>query len=171
MLKRSVYFAALCILGCHQNYEEGSHPPPIPPQKNQTPASEAPLTKAPQRESTGEAVISGTIGIDPSLVDRLPKGAVLYIMAKPAPVGPPLAIQRMPVPEFPFTYTITQDDAGMMPGQEVDLMGLDALYISVKIDQDGLVGPAQPGDMEGSAAANPVAPGSKNIDIVIDRVQ
>ena len=65
---------------------------------------------------------------------------------------------------------LTQADAGMMPGQEVDMNGLDALYISVKIDQDGMVGPAQPGDMEGAYASNPVAPGSLNVDIVIDKV-
>lgn len=170
-MKRILCLIVFCALGCHQNYKEGAHPQPIPPQPAQMPANHPPATaSAPAEQPAGEAIISGSIQIDPSIVDRLPKEAILYIMARPAPVGPPLAIKRIPIPSFPHAYTITQADAGMMPGQEVDLESLDALYLSAKIDQDGKVGPAQAGDMEGAYGSNPVMPGSKDVNIVINKV-
>ena len=168
-MKRILCLFVLCTLGCHQNYQEGANPAPIPPQQAQMPANHPP-TSAPADKAVGEAIITGEIQIDPSIVDRLPKEAILYIMARPAPVGPPLAIQRIPIPAFPYSYTITQADAGMMPGQEVDLKTLDALYLSAKIDQDGKVGPAEAGDMEGVYVSNPAMPGSKDVNILIDKV-
>jgi hypothetical protein len=170
VLKRALCFFVLCALGCHQNYEEGSHPQPIPPQPVQMPANHPAPTSEQSNKPVGEVVIGGTIRIEPSLVSRLPKQAVLYLIARPAPSGPPIAIKRMPLPTFPYAYTLTQADTGMMPGQEVDLKSLDALYLAVKIDQDGKVGPAQAGDMEGVFESNPVAPGTLNADIIIDKV-
>lgn len=160
------------VLGCHQNYEEGAHPPPIPPQTAQVPPNHPPVqNEATPPVSTGEAVISGTISVAEELVGRLPKQAIMYIIARPSPTGgPPLAIQRMSVPSFPFEYALTQTDAGMMPGQEVNLTDLDALYITVKIDQDGKVGPAEPGDMEGTCVSNPVVPGTHDAHVIIDKV-
>ena len=170
MLKQIICLVGLLALGCHQNYEEGAHPDPISPPQAQLPANHSPTEASQGNKPAGEVVVSGTLSIEGSLLARLPKTATLYIIGRPAPVGPPLAIKRIPLPTFPYSYALTQADAGMMPGQEVDMNGLDALYISVKIDQDGMVGPAQPGDMEGAYASNPVAPGSLNVDIVIDKV-
>lgn len=170
VLKLLCCLLGLLAIGCHQNYEEGAHPQPNPPPQAQMPANHPPVEAKARNEADGEAVLSGTISIDASLVNRLPSAATLYIMARPAPAGPPLAIKRIPIPNFPYSYSFTQADAGMMPGQEVDLKGLDALYVSVKIDQDGMVGPPQPGDMEGVYASNPVAPGNHNVDIVINQV-
>jgi cytochrome c-type biogenesis protein CcmH len=173
ILKRILYLFVFCALGCHQNYQEGANPAPIPPQQAQMPAGHPPASATPvssAEKSAGEVIVMGTIQIDPSVADRLPKEAILYIMARPAPVGPPLAIKRLSIPEFPYSYTITQADAGMMPGQEVDLKSLDALYLSAKIDQDGKVGPAEAGDMEGTYDANPVMPGNKDVNIIINKV-
>ena len=168
-MKRILCLFVFCVLGCHQNYQEGAHPQPIPPQPAQMPANHPP-TSAPADLPAGEVIVAGRIQIDPSLVERLPKEAILYIMARPAPVGPPLAIKRIPIPSFPYSYSITQADAGMMPGQEVDLKDLDALYLSAKIDQDGKVGPAEAGDMEGTYVSNPVMPGNTDVNIVINKV-
>jgi hypothetical protein len=177
LLKDALFLIAICALGCHQNYEEGSRPAPIPPQ--QLPAdhpfvpvdqTSKPAPKSAEPLIPGQAVVAGTISVDPSLVARLPKEATLYIIARPAPVGPPLAIKRIPLPALPYAYALTQADAGMMPGQDVDLRSLDALYLSVKIDLDGKVGPAQPGDMEGAFVSNPVFPGRLDADIIISKV-
>ena len=112
---------------------------------------------------------SGTIRIAPELADRVPSKGVLYIVARPAPSGgPPLAIQRLEIPKFPFEYQLMQSDSGMLMGADLNVDELDALYIVAKIDLDGSVGAAQPGDMEGLCAMNPVTPGTTAADIVID---
>ena len=154
--------------GCSQNYEEGANPPPVPPAQAQMPANHPPVDTQAERPA-GPAVVSGTISIAPDLAGRVPDVGVLYVIARPAPTGgPPLAIIRVPVPEFPFDYQLTQADAGMMPGQGVDLSELDALYLVAKLDQDGSVGPPQPGDMEGACPQNPIVPGTSGADIMID---
>ena len=148
--------------------KKGAHPPPIPPpQQAAMPANHPPTA---QQKPSGEAIVAGKIHLAPDIAAALPKQAVLYIMARPAPSGPPIAVKRLPLPSFPFAYQITQEDAGMMPGQDIDLKTLDALYLSVKIDQDGKVGPAQAGDMEGVSADNPIVPGNQKADILIDKV-
>lgn len=178
MQKRFLSMFFLLLVGCHQNYEEGAHPPPIPPQQPAQMPANHPPPASPQTgmqsqtpQSSGDVIIAGTISLDPKLADQLPERAILYIIARPAPTGgPPLAIKRLSLPEFPFEYSLTNADAGMMPGQEVNLGELDALYISVKIDLDGKVGPAEPGDMEGVCAGNPVMPGTMDAHVIIDKV-
>jgi|AP95_1055475.scaffolds.fasta_scaffold87447_2 hypothetical protein len=159
-------FTFLCVwllIACGQHYEEGAHPPPNPPP--QTAAGRQPL-QVDQKEA---AIVSGTIQLAEGLHDRISKNAVLFIIARPAPVGgPPLAVKRLDVPSFPFDYTLLKTDA--MMGQGIDWNEIDALYLSVKIDADGSIGGAKTGDMDGVYAQNPVQPGAAGIDIVIDTV-
>lgn len=177
MFKKLVFvLAGCCLIACDQNYKEGAHPSPIPPVSAQQmpanhPVTTPPAPTPPTGEVGADAVVGGTIDVDPALLDKLPDDAVLYLIIRPAPTGgPPIAIKRLALPAFPYTYGFSNADAGMMPGQEIDLKSLDALYLFAKIDLDGKVGAPQPGDMEGACARNPVVPGDLNANILIDKV-
>ncbi|MDA0749014.1 MAG: hypothetical protein O2954_21045, partial [bacterium] len=155
---------------CGQHYEEGSHPPPRPPAVTTLPQNHPPTNTQKPAASSEKGTVRGTVTIAPELANRIPSGAYLYIIARERPDGgPPYAFKRIRVPSFPYTYTLTQGDVGQMFGEGIVLTDIPEMYLVAKIDQDGRVG-AQPGDMEGACAHNPVAAGEQGGDIVIDRV-
>ena len=43
------------------------------------------------------------------------------------------------------------------------------MYVTARIDPAGMVGAAKPGTLEGTYSGNPVAVGSTNVDIVINK--
>ncbi len=148
---------------CGQHYEEGSRPPPI--------VARAPQGDEQQGSSrdTG-AGVSGTIRIAPELAGKLPDSGYLFILARERPDGgPPYAVKRLPLPAFPFAYSMGQGDVAQMVG-EIEFAGIPEMYLVARIDQDGRVGPPQPGDMEGVCPDNPVAAGERDRDIIVDRL-
>ena len=148
------------LMSCSQHYEDGAHPPPKPPPV-QTAAADK---EGPQASG---AVVSGTIRLADGLGERIGSNAVLFVIARPAPVGgPPLAVKRLDISDFPHSYTLTRGDAMI----EIDWSEIDALYVSAKIDADGRVGGSKAGDMEGIYPQNPVVPGAVDVDILIDTV-
>ena len=154
----------LCVLmwlmSCSQHYEEGAHPPPKPPSA-QVPAADK------EGSQTSDVVVSGTIRLADGLGERIGSNAVLFVIARPAPVGgPPLAVKRLDISDFPYSYTLTRGDAMI----EIDWSEIDALYVSAKIDADGRVGGSKAGDMEGIYPQNPVVPGAEEVNILIDTV-
>lgn len=155
----------LCLLmwtmSCSQHYEEGAHPPPNPP------SGQAVEDKAGMPSQASDVVVSGTIRLADGLDERIGSNAVLFVIARPAPVGgPPLAVKRLDISAFPHSYTLTREDAMI----EIDWSEIDALYVSAKIDADGRVGGAKTGDMEGIYPQNPVVPGAVEVNILIDTV-
>ena len=154
----------LCVLvwlmSCSQHYEERAHPPPKPPSA-QVPAADK------EGSQTSDVVVSGTIRLADGLGERIGSNAVLFVIARPAPVGgPPLAVKRLDISDFPYSYTLTRGDAMI----EIDWSEIDALYVSAKIDADGRVGGSKAGDMEGIYPQNPVVPGAEEVNILIDTV-
>lgn len=159
---------AVWITGCSQHYEEGAHPPgkPLPTAQG---AADKPTVSG-DEPGDPAAAISGVIRVAESLTDSVPPGATLYIIGRQGGrAGPPHAFKRLPLPRFPYRYTLTAADAGMMTGQAPSSGALPALHVVAKIDQDGMVG-VQPGDMEGSCPRSPLSPGERDGDIVIDQV-
>ncbi|OGG43508.1 MAG: hypothetical protein A3F84_29555 [Candidatus Handelsmanbacteria bacterium RIFCSPLOWO2_12_FULL_64_10] len=186
------YIRVLCLLAgliglaCSQNFERGDVNPPAQqaatkpanphvaaapqaPQKGMTPMSER--TYATDKKLTAdEKSVAGTITIAPELAGRIPAGATLFVMAKErAQGGAPYAVLRLPVPAFPFSYSLSQADVLPMFGEGLEFAQIDEMYVVARIDQDGRVGQPDPGDMEG-ATKTPVKPGQKGVDIVIDKV-
>ena len=159
-MRKSIFLCVLIwLMSCSQHYEEGAHPPPKPP-----PAQAAEDKEGPQ---ASDAVVSGTIRLADGLAERIGSNAVLFVIARPAPVGgPPLAVKRLDISDFPHPYTLTREDAMI----EIDWSEIDALYVSAKIDADGRVGGSRAGDMEGIYPQNPVVPGAVEVDILIDTV-
>ncbi|RMF86260.1 MAG: hypothetical protein D6736_15565 [Nitrospinota bacterium] len=109
--------------------------------------------------------ISGTITVDPALIDKLSPQDRLFIIARQTNGGPPLAVQRIVAPQFPLRYWLTQEDV-MMPGMAFQ----GSVNIVARIDKDGKVGPPQPGDMEGVFPGNPTQVGKAQVDIVINKL-
>ena len=159
-MRKSILLCVLMwLMSCSQHYEEGAHPPPKPPPVQ--------ATEDKERLQTSGAVVSGTIRLANGLDERIGSNAVLFVIARPAPVGgPPLAVKRLDISDFPLSYTLTQGDAMI----EINWSEIDALYVSAKIDADGRVGGSKAGDMEGIYPKNPVAPGAVEVDILIDTV-
>lgn len=107
--------------------------------------------------------ISGTITVDPSHANSIPKNARLFIIARPEGVegGPPLAVQRHSLVEFPFNYNIGPSDV-MLEGNQFE----GAITIKVRLDQDGNA-KATSGDIEGQRLSQA---GDKQVDIVLDKM-
>ena len=164
-MTRLIIAVWLCVsAGCSQNYEAGSDPPPKPPQKPSVSAGH-PRPAPPARAS---AQLSGSIRIAPDLADKVPQKAYLYVMARErADGGLPYALKRVPIPRFPYAYSLSQADVMAMGDEGMVLTEVDALYLVARIDVDGLAG-VEPGDMEGAFPGNPVSGRREGLDILID---
>ena len=107
-----------------------------------------------------EPAISGTITLDPSAKDKLPKEPLLLIVASksPDPKKPPIIVKRIPGATFPHEYTLTEEDISLV-GSTFE----GKLYITARIESGG----AGPGSLAGAHARNPVAVGSTRVDLAI----
>ena len=109
--------------------------------------------------------IAGIIAVDPGLADKVNPSATLFIIARKSdvPFGPPLAVQRIQSPEFPFAYTLSGEDV-MRPGTPFQ----GKITVKAKLDADGTVG-TQPGDLEGQYGKNPATVGqTEAVDITLN---
>ena len=168
MRRWCIVTVAVAAMACGQHYEEGSHPPPKPFPRNNIPASTT--QAAPKPDTADQAgAISGIIRLDPKFRTQVPSNAYLYLIARErADGGPPYALKRVRVPQFPYEFTMTQADVGQMFGDGIVLAEIPEMYLIARIDQDGMA-MAQPGDLEGTCLQNPIAGGAQNLEIVIDR--
>jgi hypothetical protein len=114
-------------------------------------------------EATAGA-IEGTLELAPDLVGRVPQGAVLYLVARTAQGGPPLAVVRVPSPRFPMRFSIGPDDR---MNQSMPFAG--ELLITARVDTDGNAMTRSPGDLQG-ASETPNAPGDRGVTLLIDEV-
>lgn len=135
------------------------------------PASTSPPTPQPQAgeqaapASARVATIEGNVRITPALADRVDPQATLFIFAR-ALEGPrmPLAIVRRRASELPLSFHLDSTQA-MMP--QASLARFDRVRVGARISRSGNALP-QTGDLEGSS--EPIAVGTLDIEIVIDRV-
>jgi hypothetical protein len=114
-------------------------------------------------EATSDA-IEGTLELAPDLVGRVPQGAVLYLIARTAQGGPPLAVVRVASPRFPMRFSIGPDDR---MNQSMPFAG--ELLITARVDTDGNAMTRSPGDLQG-ASETPNAPGDRGVTLLIDEV-
>ena len=112
--------------------------------------------------------IAGTISVDPRLADKVNPDATLFIIARQAGAafGPPLAVQRIQSPDFPFSYTLSGEDV-MRPGTPFQ----GEVTVKAKLDGDGSVG-TQPGDLEGEYGKNPAMVGQEGpVNVRLNRLK
>jgi len=123
-------------------------------------------TRAQSAASAGAtaAAIEGTLELAPELVGRVPPGATLFVIARTAAAGPPLAVVRIANPSFPLRFSIGPDDRMI---QSMPFEG--EIQISVRVDGDGNVMTRNPGDLQGGSGI-PNAPGDRDVRLLIDQV-
>ena len=127
------------------------------------PVAGAPPGAAEERGALGPP-IRGTVTIAPALVERAPKGAVLFLIARRGASGPPTAVKRIPNPTFPLEFELGPQDRMI---QAMPWSG--PLELSARLDSDGNATTRSPGDLQGSAPG-PANPGDAQIRIVLDEV-
>jgi hypothetical protein len=113
--------------------------------------------------ATSEA-IEGMLELAPDLAGRVPPGAVLFVIARTAPSGPPLAVVRVATPTFPVKFSIGPEDRMI---QSMPFAG--EIRISARVDADGNAMTRDPGDLHG-AVESPNAPGDRGVALLIDEV-
>lgn len=114
---------------------------------------------------SGQQII-GRIYIDAKLKGNVDSQATLFIIARSdAAKGPPLAVKKIDRPVFPVAYALGPENVMM---QGIPFTG--RVSITARLDKDGNPTTRQPGDLTGDYKKNPVAVGSKNIDIVLDQI-
>ncbi|HME73653.1 MAG TPA: hypothetical protein VKM54_27895 [Myxococcota bacterium] len=108
--------------------------------------------------------IRGTVTIAPGLVERAPKGAVLFLIARRGSSGPPTAVKRIPNPTFPLEFELGPED------RMIEAMPWSGpLQLTARLDSDGNATTRSPGDLQG-AAPGPTNPGDAQVSIVLDEV-
>jgi cytochrome c-type biogenesis protein CcmH len=172
--------AALAALACDRNLEpyDPSEQPRQPDLSKIFPAgaeraerAQPGLAPAPGMEERGAPAVAaeagepihGTVRISPELVSRVPDGAVLFLIARNAAGGPPLAVKRIPSPSFPLEFELGADDRMI---QAMPFAG--EMTLSARIDADGNATSRTPGDLQGASAA-PVRPGARGVEVLIDQ--
>ncbi|MGH8242586.1 MAG: tetratricopeptide repeat protein [Steroidobacteraceae bacterium] len=84
--------------------------------------------------SPASEAIEITVGVAPSLAERVPPDATLFVIARRGVGGPPLAVQRHPVGEWPLVVRLSDADA-MLPG--ISLAGAGPLELVARISRSG----------------------------------
>ena len=107
--------------------------------------------------------VFGTISIDPGLKVGLNPSAGLFIFARPEGVdaGPPLAVKRHSIFQFPFEFDIGQLNT-MMEGSQFE----GAMNLTARLDQDGNR-KSSPGDVEGKIQ---ITAGQKGVQLVLNNL-
>lgn len=107
--------------------------------------------------------VRGRVSVAPEFASRVPAGAVLFIIARRAAVGPPLAVKRVRDPRLPLEFSLGPED------RMIQTMPFEGpLQLSARLDGDGNAMSREPGDLLG-ALPGPVEPGDQGVEIVIDR--
>ncbi len=109
--------------------------------------------------------VSGVVSLDRKLTSQIVPGSVLFIYAKAADSpGPPLAVLRMPVGDWPVSFKL-DDSSAMIP--ERKLSQFDRVTVEARISRSGQAMPAA-GDFY--AAGEVLRPADrKPVALTIDR--
>ena len=123
-------------------------------------------TAAPAATGPAATAVSGQVVLAPALVSRLAPGDTLFVFAR-AEQGPrmPLAIVKRPADGRPFEFML-DDSMAMAPN--LRLSGFAKVTVGARISRSGQATP-QAGDLIGQSEA--VGPGSRGVQVLIDRVQ
>lgn len=132
--------------------------------EGQAPVASAPAAPSAPAATGDAAAIQGEISLSPELAGSVPSGAVLFLIARTAERGPPLAVQRVTDPSFPMAFSIGPADRMI---QSMPFAG--EIRISARLDGDGNAMSRNPGDLSGSSPTAH-APGDTGVAVVIDQV-
>jgi hypothetical protein len=139
--------------------------PPAPAGPVRVPGLETPVpraTSAPPvpRSAPDGPSIRGTIRLGSGVNDA--GSGVLFVIARPAAGGPPLAAKRLSVGPFPLPFEIGPADA-MMVGRPLS----GDISLSARVDRDGDPLTRGPDDLSATLAA-PVQAGDSDVELVLE---
>jgi hypothetical protein len=182
---------ALLLIGCDRNieaYQPGEEPSqpdlakifPGPPESEASAGATARDAGRPDRmalppsRAEGSAVaetasaaapILGVIDLAPEVAAARPDGGVLFVIARPqgARGGPPLAVLRIPNPEFPLEFSIGPENV-MIPSMQF----AGAISLSARLDADGNAMTRGANDIS-SAVQESLSPGATGVEIVLSQ--
>ena len=126
-------------------------------------ASEPKVASAPQA-APGKTV-EGRVEIDPKLAKSVGPKDTVFIFARD-PDGPrmPLAAMKLVAADLPREFVLS-DEMAMNPSATISKAG--KVVVEVRVSKTGDVKP-QAGDLAGASV--PVAPGTRNLRVTVDRV-
>jgi hypothetical protein len=158
---------AVVLAACDRRLEPYVPPEAEPPRVERplrVPGFESPAPQASQRvaeapTSPAGPSIRGTLRLAEGATPA--GGSVLFVIARPAAGGPPLAVKRLQAGPFPLEFEIGPADA-MIAGQP--FAGPIALSARVDADGDPLTREAQ--DLV-AQSAEPLAPGARDVELVL----
>jgi cytochrome c-type biogenesis protein CcmH len=118
------------------------------------------------RRATGVAgpPITGRILLAPELAERVPRGAVLFLIARAGRSGPPVAAKLISSPKFPLDFELGPDDRMR---REMPFEG--PLQLTARLDSDGDAATRAAGDLRGVSEEGH-SPGATGVTILIDEV-
>ena len=117
----------------------------------------------PPEGSAGGPPVTGRVRLGTELGYVSGTGAVLFIIAKRGEgPGPPLAVVRVPDPEFPVAFQIGPENV-MIPSQRFE----GDVVLSARLDRDGNALTREPGDLQTTALRSATA-GDRDVEIVLD---
>lgn len=137
--------------------QTGSGPPPAPPGREKAPA---PAENA--DASAGAWPVRGRVSVASDLASRVMPGATLFLIARSATGGPPLAVKRIDSPTFPVEFELGPGDRMV-----ASLPFAGPLQLTARLDADGNATTRAPGDLQG-AAKSTSQPGETGVMIVLD---
>ena len=109
--------------------------------------------------------INGTVDISPALKARIPANAAIFLFAKTADGGMPVAAIRSEAAKLPLEFELN-DSMAMNPDNRLSLH--KEVIVTARISATGDAKP-QPGDFEGSLGK--VKVGTKGLKLVIDTIR
>ena len=131
---------------------------PASPPAAALPPGHPPLGSKP---AAAGAAIAGRVELTPSLAGR--SGAALFVIARSAKTQQIVAVRKEEAGRFPLSFSISGADA-MTDGTSFE----GPLDITARLSQSGDAVPAK-GDVEGVARG--LAPGARDVRIVLDAVR
>jgi cytochrome c-type biogenesis protein CcmH len=110
-----------------------------------------------------KTVIAGSLKLDDKVKAKVQSGDVIFLVARAAAGGPPLAVKRMVAGAWPLAFTLDSRDA-MMAGTAMQ----GKVIVNARIDKDGDAMTKNPGDVTG--VTKPVEPPAKDVVLMLDTV-
>ncbi|MEO8508297.1 MAG: c-type cytochrome biogenesis protein CcmI [Betaproteobacteria bacterium] len=144
---------------------------PAPQAAVPAPPATAPVAPGPGAPAATAAApaaggsVEGRVELDPKLVASAKPGDVVFIFARdPDGSRMPLAAMKIAVADLPKSFALT-DAMAMTPAATISKAA--KVVVEARVSKSGNV-VAQSGDLTGTSA--PVAPGTRNLHVTIDRV-
>jgi len=127
------------------------------------PAEGVPAGGQAMAAASADGPIAGQVEIAPALAGQQPAGAILFVIARPAGSagGPPLAVLRIPEPEFPVAFEIGPGDV-MIPSMRFE----GPITLTARLDTDGNAMTRAESDLS-SETAPPVEPGTTGVSLIL----